>query len=193
MIAFDNPSAYSVVTSAIIFVVCMSILVLIFAPKVLAYYSLQFTGHRNSRDIPLRFSRKGPNSPNASTHSWFAITSQNKMGVGGDRESPSLSDTSAEGLAILSHPKDQETLKEENIALRNKNEELRQCLVAAGVEVVEENSANKNILSSETDPMVRTELRRLQEENEDLKNRLLQISKEDQGKEQSIKTLNFRS
>lgn len=196
VIAFDNPSAYFFVTSAIIFVVCMSILILVFAPKVLAYYSLQFTSHRNSRNIPQRFSRKGPNSANASSRSSFGMTSENIV-----REIPSANDNSAEGLAILSHPKVHENLKEENIALRNKNQELRQCLATTGLEVVEEIdvSSKGDILSGgETDPMVRTELRRLQEENTELKNRLLrlqqqqeEISTEYQRKEQAAKMVNY--
>jgi hypothetical protein len=128
--------------------------------------------------------------------------------IGGSHRSTSSDGNHSEGLIILSHPRDQGKLEAENKALREKNRELRKTLASYGVVISSDDehcaSANEDIISGEADPIVRTELRKLKKENEELKSSLLELRQQqkvqvvvasevahNQAKEQAMKTVKF--
>ncbi|KAL3907928.1 MAG: hypothetical protein SGILL_008676, partial [Bacillariaceae sp.] len=148
VIAYDNPSTFFFVLSAIIFVACMSIMLLMFMPKVGAYREYKKmnsggnSGGSNSatltasaerkKSIPDRFSRRPTGSEqflvNSTTNLRRIPSGGDVMGsndvCSGDGSSSDL----ALGLKILKHPRIQEELEEENRALLEKNKELSKKL-----------------------------------------------------------------
>ena len=115
IIARENPAAYFFVLSAIIFVTCTSILLLIFCPKLHFHYNERFQKpERRRSSVPFKFTRHG-------SEMGFHLD-ESKLGGTTDRSGS----TENEGLLILKHPKTQRSLEEANQALLNENEELKE-------------------------------------------------------------------
>ena len=115
IITYDNPAAYFFGFSSIIFVVCISLLMLIFGPKLAAYYDLKEWG-RTTGTLPDRFSRG--NSSNLATSN--QVTRNNL-----DSDTSSFS---GEGLVVLNNDKTLHALQEEIKALQEEIEKLKMPL-----------------------------------------------------------------
>ena len=136
VIAHDNPAAYFFVLSAIIFVVCTSLLSLIFGPKIMHHYQEYPLFKNRSEDnsgglinLPPRYTRQSSMhlirpSPGVNLREGSSLevrpTSHN-----------STSDTSSgqqEGLKILDHPQTQAEMQQEINDLQNELKELKKKL-----------------------------------------------------------------
>ena len=103
VIARDSSDAWYLVTSGLIFVVCTSILLLIFMPKVLA----------------VRKKKNQPTTPNNTKKQW-GLTTNNAKADRTKGESDEEVDSTSSGIRILG--------TEANSALRKENEELRELI-----------------------------------------------------------------
>ncbi|CAB9524750.1 acid type B receptor subunit 2 [Seminavis robusta] len=183
IIAHDNPSAYFFVLSSITFVVCMSLLILILGPKVVAFYDLQMCS--GGKTLPLRFSRSRRGS------CAFGSSSAAKQS-----SVQSFSDGSAanvSGMLILKHPKTAESLAHKNMLLRVQNEELKKELKKSSAEtpeLLEESEepleVNQEVPLPEGAPVVEEDglleaYKRLQEANKGLQKENRGLQEENKG------------
>merc|ERR1712048_454276 len=118
LLAKDNPNVYAFVASAIIFVSCMSILVLIFAPKLKHLKTQKKADQRKKKGSRVRVTGIGP--------------SISRMSIGMRSEAPV---EEFEGMKILTTKTPEELLQEV--------EELKFLLVEAAQNTKSESSFNK--------------------------------------------------
>lgn len=226
VIAHDNPAAYFFVQSAMIFLVGISLLVLIFLPKLRAFYNIKFFGNQSEthRTLPERFSR----SKRANYRSSYSASdaSCSRIALGGSMYSSDRSgDSFLSGIMVLNHPQMQVQLEEENKELREQNDRLIQTLriggrkevsssTSAGTFATQESHAefstplNDEKVAATKEPATETQedtkeetaaeeyknaIRRLQEENEELRKSLLQHQHQQKVEEEVSPSKNMNS
>ena len=135
IIANDNPSASFFAAVAINFAICMSILLFIFGPKLMAHYKWKMGPSTNRPRLPSRFARSQFDGHDSEERIPPHLSQINNLSEGSGRMiqtentgSSSSNDTGGEGVRIVNHPAALKLLEQKNEQLIKENGELRHRL-----------------------------------------------------------------